>query len=105
MSTISRTIIYPTPREHPGKVLFERYLQPLGISVRRLAQALHVSRGRLDSVVCGRTGINPELSFRLGRYFGDPPLHWLEMQVAYDVEGAYRTYGKAVDLVRPRMRW
>jgi len=105
MSTISRSIIYPTPRVHPGKVLRERYLEPLGLSVRRLASAINVSRGRLDAVVCGRSGINPELSLRLGRYFGDPPLYWLDMQVAFDVEKTYSTFGTAVDQIRPRMRW
>lgn len=105
MSTISRTIIYPTPREHPGKLLLEKYLQPLDISVRQLARALNVGRGRLDAVVCGRSGINPDLSMRLGRHFGDPPLHWLDLQVAYDVEKTYITTGKSIDQVRPRMRW
>lgn len=105
MSTISRTIIYPTPREHPGKVLLATYLKPLELSVRQLARALNVSRGRLDAVLSGRGGIDPQLSMRLGRYFRDPPLHWLELQVAYDVELAYRVYGPSVDLVRPRAYW
>ncbi|WP_312319853.1 HigA family addiction module antitoxin [Stenotrophomonas sp.] len=105
MSAISRSIIYPTPREHPGKVLRERYLDPLGLSVRRLAVALKVSRGRLDAVVNGRAGINPEMSMRLGRYFRDPPLYWLEMQVAFDVEKTYCKFGTAVDQIRPYMRW
>ncbi|WP_313460694.1 HigA family addiction module antitoxin [Stenotrophomonas sp.] len=105
MSTISRTIIYPTPREHPGKVLLANYMKPLRLSVRHLACCLNVSRGRLDAVVRGRSGIDPQLSMRLGRHFRDPPLYWFELQNAYDIELAYRVYGPSVDLVRPRAYW
>lgn len=105
MSSISRTITYPTPREHPGKVLLEAYLRPLGLSVRQLARCLNVSRGRLDAVVRGRSGIDPHLSMRLGRHFRDPPLFWFDLQAAYDIEMAYRLFGPSVDQVRPRAYW
>lgn len=98
-------LIYPSPSIHPGQVLMEEYLRPMGLSIRRLAEFLHIKRGKLESVIGGRSAISTELSMRLGRYFGDPPLYWVDLQVKHEMEMAYCACGEDLDLIRPRVRW
>jgi len=70
---------------HPGEVLRELCLEPLGISVTDAAAALGVSRKTLSSILNGRSGISPEMAIRLGKAFGTSPESWLNQQVQYDL--------------------
>ncbi len=70
---------------HPGEVLRELCLKPLGISITDAAAALGVSRKTLSAVLNGRSGISPEMAIRLGKAFDTTPESWLNQQVQYDL--------------------
>jgi len=70
---------------HPGEVLRELCLEPLGISVTDTAEALGVSRKTLSSILNGRSGISPEMAIRLAKAFDTSPESWLNQQVQYDL--------------------
>ena len=70
---------------HPGEVLRELCLEPLGISVTDAAQALGTSRKTLSSILNGKAGISPEMALRLSRALGRSPESWLAMQDAHDL--------------------
>lgn len=73
---------------HPGEVLREDYLKPLGMSVRALALALHVPPGRVNDIVRGRRGVTADTAMRLARHFGGDARSWLNLQAAYDLRVA-----------------
>lgn len=98
-------LFHPSPLLHPGRVLRDDYLRVTGISIRRLADSIRVRRGRLESIIAGRSGISAELSLRLGRYFGNPPMYWHDLQTTHDREMAYCAWGEDVDQIRPLVRW
>ena len=75
---------------HPGEVLRELCLEPLGISVTDAAEALGVTRKTLSSILNGRSGISPEMAIRLGKAFDTSPESWLNQQVHYDLWEASR---------------
>ena len=104
-AVVPQLLFHPPADVHPGRVLMDEYLRPSGISIRRLADSIRVRRGRLESIIAGRSGISAELSMRLGRYFGDPPTYWQDLQSKHDMEMAYCAWGEDVDLIRPRVRW
>lgn len=70
---------------HPGEVLRELCLAPLGISVTDAAKALGVSRKTLSSILNGRAGISPEMALRLAKAFDTTPESWLNQQMQYDL--------------------
>ena len=70
---------------HPGEVIKELCLEPLGLSVTEAAKALGVSRKTLSSILNGRAGISPEMAIRLAKAFGTSPESWLNQQVQYDL--------------------
>lgn len=70
---------------HPGEVLRELCLEPLGLSVTSAAEALGVSRKTLSSILNERAGISPEMAIRLSKAFGTSAESWLNQQVQYDL--------------------
>jgi addiction module HigA family antidote len=70
---------------HPGEILKELCLEPLGVSVTRAAEALGVSRKTLSSILNGRAGISPEMAIRLSKALGTSPESWLNQQMQYDL--------------------
>ena len=70
---------------HPGEVLRELCIEPLGLSVTRAAEALGVSRKTLSAILNGRAGISPEMAIRLSKAFGTSAESWLNQQVQYDL--------------------
>ena len=70
---------------HPGEVLRELCLEPLGISVTDAAKALGVARKTLSSILNGHSGISPEMAIRLGKAFDTSAESWLNQQVQYDL--------------------
>ncbi len=75
--------IYNPP--HPGEILRELCLEPLGISVTKAAEALGVSRKTLSAILNGRAGISPEMAVRLSLAFDTSPESWLNQQTQYDL--------------------
>ena len=76
---------------HPGEILRDEFLTPMGISVYRLAHAINVSRPRLNDIVLGRRGVTTDTALPLGRYFGMTPEFWINLQTRYDLDIAERT--------------
>lgn len=70
---------------HPGRILLERVMQPLGISRNQLARDIDVPVGRISDLTNGKRGITADTAMRLGRYFGVPPQLWLRLQAEYDL--------------------
>ena len=71
---------------HPGEVLLEDFLKPLGISQYRLAKDLKVPPRRINEIVHGTRSISVDTALRLSRYFGTTDRLWLNMQAMYDLE-------------------
>ena len=71
---------------HPGEILREDYLAPLGLSVNALVHALRVPSTRLHEIVKERRSVTPDTALRLARYFGGDPRSWLNLQAEYDLK-------------------
>ena len=70
---------------HPGEIIRDLCLEPLGLSVTAAASALGVSRKTLSSILNGRSGVSPEMALRLSRAFSTTPESWLNQQIQYDL--------------------
>jgi len=82
----------PRLRTHPGEILREEYLIPLGLSARALAKLLDVPANRLTEIMRGTRDVTADTAIRLGRYFGTDPRFWLNLQAAYDLSKAEKTH-------------
>jgi antitoxin HigA-1 len=80
---------------HPGRIL-KRELAARALSANRLAIALRLPSGRITDIMNGKRGISPETALRLGRYFGNEPRFWLNLQTAYELAVAEREIGRRV---------
>ena len=85
------------PPVHPGEILRDEFLTPMGISVYRLARAIKVSRPRLNDIVLGHRGVTTDTALRLGRYFGMTPEFWINLQTRYDLDIAERTIRRRIE--------
>jgi addiction module HigA family antidote len=91
------------PPVHPGEILRDEFLTPMGISVYELANAIRVPRSRVNDIVLGRRAITTDTAIRLGRYFGMSPEFWINLQARYDLDLADRTVRRKIELeVAPR---
>src|SRR5437016_14250387 len=88
---------------HPGEILRDEFLAALKISVYELANAIKVTRSRVNDIVLGRRAITTNTAMRLGRYFGTTPEFWINLQAYYDLDVADRTVRRRIEReVRPR---
>ena len=71
---------------HPGEILHEEFLKPLGVSQYRLATDVNVAPRRINEIVLAKRGITADTALRLGRYFGTSPQFWMNLQARYDLE-------------------
>ncbi len=74
------------PPIHPGEILIEEFLKPMGISQYRLAKDISVPPRRINEIVHGKRAITADTALRLGRFFGMSPQFWLNFQTRYDLE-------------------
>ena len=74
------------PPIHPGEILIEEFLKPMGISQYRLAKDISVPPRRINEIVHGKRAITADTALRLGRFFGMSPQFWLNLQTRYDLE-------------------
>ncbi len=82
---------------HPGEILREEFLKPMGISINRLARDIVVPPGRISEIVNGKRGITADTALRLARFFGVSPELWLGLQAEYDLRIARQTVGKEIE--------
>jgi antitoxin HigA-1 len=87
-------------RTHPGEILAEEYLKPLGLSASALAQAIDVPANRISDIVRQRRDVSADTAIRLGRYFDVDPRFWLNLQAAHDLSLAESEHDYSA--VRPR---
>ena len=78
-------MIRVTPPIHPGEILREEYLKPIGLAAYSLAKALGVPRTRIERLAREETPITPDTALRLARYFATSPEFWMNIQTAYDL--------------------
>ncbi|MBI3419899.1 MAG: HigA family addiction module antidote protein [Proteobacteria bacterium] len=81
---------------HPGEILREDVLPALGLSVSEAARQLGITRQTLHKIMAGTMGITPEMAVRIGKFCGNGPNLWLNMQVAYDLWHAKRAMKKEI---------
>lgn len=82
---------------HPGEILREEFLMPLGISVNRLAREVVVPPGRISEIVNAKRGITADTALRLARFFGVSAQMWLGLQAEYDLRMARRVAGPEIE--------
>ena len=82
---------------HPGEILMEEFMRPMGISINRLARELLVPPGRISAIVNGNRAITADTALRLGKFFGVSPEVWTGLQADYDLRVARRTVGPEID--------
>jgi antitoxin HigA-1 len=88
---------------HPGEILREEYLVPLGMSVNSLAKALNITPARINDIVRKRRRITADTALRLARYFGTDSRSWINLQAAYDLRVAELAQAKRItSTIRPR---
>ena len=86
---------------HPGEVIEEEFLRPLGISRYRLAKDIDVPQTRIAEICKGRRGITADTALRLAKYFGTTPKYWLGLQEDYDLEEEARKNKKVLASIEP----
>jgi antitoxin HigA-1 len=92
------------PPIHPGEILCEDFMKPLGISMNQLALDLRVPVTRIAEIVHQRRGVTPDTALRLGRYFNTSARFWMNAQSSYDLEVAQDELQRTIERdVRPRV--
>lgn len=87
------------PNIHPGEVLLEEYLTPMGISQNALARAAGVPPRRINEIVLGKRGVTADTAVRLAAALGTSERFWLGLQADYDLEEAHRALGAVVSRI------
>lgn len=91
---MSRKHLDPIP---PGEILFEEFMQPLGISMSALARDLGVPPNRISEIVGGKRAFTADTALRLALYFGTTPELWLNLQTDYDLRIVRRERGRDIE--------
>jgi len=81
---------------HPGELLLEEFMRPLGISINGLARAIDVPPGRISGIVNGKRAITADTALRFAKYFGTTPEVWTGLQADYDLRVAERAIGAKI---------
>ena len=76
------------PPVHPGEILLEDFLKPMGITQYRLTKSLGVAQGRVGEIITGKRAITADTALRLARFFGTDALSWMNLQDHYELEKA-----------------
>ena len=86
---------------HPGEVLLEEFLKPLGVTQHRLAVSMGVPPRRINEIVHGKRGISADTALRLARFFGTSDRLWLNLQSRFDLEVERDQLGAVLDAITP----
>ena len=85
---------------HPGEMLMEEFLVPMGLTQREVADAIHVPYQRLNEVINGKRGLTPSTALRLGKFFGTTPGFWMNLQLRWDLYHAQRREARVLKNIR-----
>jgi addiction module HigA family antidote len=93
----------PTHREptHPGEMLLEEFLVPMGITQKELSKGIHVPYQRINEIINKRRGITPGIALRLAKFFGVSEDFWMNLQLRWDLYKAKRTELKELNTIEP----
>ncbi len=93
----------PTNRTptHPGEMLLEEFLNPMGLTQRALAEAIHVPYQRVNDLINGRRGMTPNTALRLAKFFGNTPAFWMNLQLRWDLYFAQQEDQKVLENIQP----
>ena len=81
------------PNIHPGEVLLEEFLKPMGVSQNSIAVSIGVSPRRINEIVLGKRAITADTALRLAHYFGTSEQFWMSLQIRFDLEEARKKIG------------
>ena len=87
---------------HPGEVLREEFMEPLGLTAYALAKACQIERPRLERIVREQQGISADTALRLAKYFGTTPEFWMNLQSRYELEAAKLEIGRDLEEIQSR---
>ena len=93
----------PTDRQptHPGEILREDFLDPLGVTQKELANAIHVPFQRINEIVRGRRAVSPSTALRLARYFGTSAAFWINLQQRCDLYKTEQAENEELEHIEP----
>jgi addiction module HigA family antidote len=93
----------PTHREptHPGEMLLEEFLVPMGITQKELAERIHVQYQKINEIINKRRGITPGIALRLAKFFGVSEDFWMNLQLRWDLYKAKRAEIKELNTIKP----
>lgn len=93
----------PTHRTptHPGEMLLEEFLKPMGITQRELANAINVPYQRVNEIINGRRGVTPNTALRLAKAFGVSADFWMNIQLRWDLYFAKKSESDIIDAIKP----
>ena len=93
----------PTHRTptHPGEMLIEEFLKPMGLTQRELADAIHVPYQRINEIINGRRGMTPSTALRLSKFFGVTPDFWMNLQLRWDLYFAQKSESDELKSIKP----
>jgi antitoxin HigA-1 len=92
----------PGWRVHPGEILREEFLKPMGITAYELGKRLHVPVPRVNDIVLERRGISADTAVRLARFFGTTEQFWMNLQASYEVSRVKAARAAEIDRIKPR---
>lgn len=93
----------PTNRTptHPGRMLLEEFLEPLGLTQRQLAESIHVPYQRVNEIVNARRGMTPSTALRLEKFLGMSSSFWMNLQLRWDLYHAHERHDKELESIEP----
>jgi addiction module HigA family antidote len=86
---------------HPGEILSEEFLKPMGVSAYRLAKETHIPQTRISEIILGKRRITADSALRFSKFFGTTPTFWLGLQNDFDLEEEKTTKQTAIDSIIP----
>ncbi len=89
------------PPTHPGEMLLEEFLNPLGLTQRDLATAIRVPYQRVNDLIHQRRGVTPSTALRLAKFFNTTPGFWMNLQARWDLYSAKKAEKRVIDSIRP----
>lgn len=91
------------PPTHPGEMLLEEFLNPMGLTQRELADAIHVPYQRINEIINGKRGVTPATALRLARFFGMSAGFWMNLQLRWDLYHAQQSEADILAEIQPHM--
>ena len=85
------------PPVHPGEILLEEFLKPMGLSQNKVALDIRVPARRINEIVLGKRGVTPDTALRLAKYFHMSPQFWLGLQMDYDLDIAEDRFAEKIE--------